>query len=170
MLALQRKSSFAGPCTANILPCRIHHDGPIKVTRRYWSPQDEKDQTKTAHFRGRRLRGRVIKLPRGYHGLVAKSTDRYLPLPVKTGPTYTAVDEDEDIEIADEEEEPPEPVKLLEEVTTFDGIIVWGHDRVPNQDDIFVKGLEEWISFAEAIHGKPQDADKTHEANAESPS
>ncbi|KAJ9639133.1 hypothetical protein H2204_004041 [Knufia peltigerae] len=183
MLALQRRSNPAGPCTANILPCRIHHDGPTKVTKRCWSPQDEQDRTKTAHFRGRRLRGRVVKLPPGYHvlavadhnntvqyntGVVAKSTDRYLPQPVKNGPTYTAVDED--IEIEDEEEEPPEPVKILEQVTTFDEVVVWGHDRVPDQDDAFVKGLEEWISFAEAIHGKPRDSDKPQEATAESPS
>ncbi|KIW21084.1 hypothetical protein PV08_01663 [Exophiala spinifera] len=170
MLALQRKSSPAGSCTANILPCRIHHDGPTKVTKRYWSPRDEKDQTKTAYFRGRRLRGRVIAIPQGYHGVVARSTDRYLPQPPKPRPTYTAVDED--IEIEDEEEEPPEPVKVLEEVTTFDDVIVWGHDQVPSQDDAFVKGLEEWISFAEAIHGKPRaaDTDKPQQAGTESAS
>lgn len=60
---------------------------------------------------------------------------------------------DEDIEIEDEEEEAPEPVKLLEEVSRFDDIVVWGHDRVPGSDDPFVKGIEEWISFSEAIHG-----------------
>ena len=88
-------------------------------------------------------------------GVVAKSTDNYLSQPIKsdTGPTYTAVDED--IEIADEEEEPPEPVKILEETSTFEDIIVWGHDIVPTNEDPFVKGIEEWISFAEAIHGAP---------------
>ncbi len=76
---------------------------------------------------------------------------------MKGGPKFTAVDED--IEIEEEEEEPPEPVKVLEEVATFGDVIVWGHDRIPNQDDTFVKGIEEWISFAEAIHGMPT---KTH--------
>ncbi|KIV80918.1 hypothetical protein PV11_08383 [Exophiala sideris] len=155
MLALHQTSSSSHKSTANILPCRIHHDGPTKVTKRYWSPQDGKDGTKTSYFRGRRLRGRVIKLPADYHGVVAESTDRYLPQPIKSqsGPTFTAVDED--IEIEEEEEEPPEPVRILDQVSTFDEVIVWGHDRLPSSDDPFVKGIEEWISFAEAIHGKP---------------
>jgi ribonuclease H2 subunit C len=86
-------------------------------------------------------------------GVIAKSTDRYLPQPTKSqdSPTYTAVDED--VEIADEEEEPPEPVNVLEETATFEDIIVWGHDILPTNEDPFVKGIEEWISFAEAIHG-----------------
>lgn len=89
-------------------------------------------------------------------GVVAKSTERYLSQPSKSQSesTYTAVDSD--IEIEDEEEEAPEPVKILEEVSTFDNIVVWGHDRIPASDDPFVKGIEEWISFAEAIHGKPK--------------
>ncbi len=93
MLALQRVSKSSDTCTTNILPCRIHHDGPAKVTKRYWSPQAEKgtlegvndisstqywgradqsngstDGTKSSHFRGRKLRGRVMKLPAGYEG------------------------------------------------------------------------------------------------------
>ncbi|EXJ84832.1 hypothetical protein A1O3_05505 [Capronia epimyces CBS 606.96] len=155
MLSLQRSAISADKCTANVLPCRIHHDGPTKVTKRYWSPQGEKDGTQTSHFRGRRLRGRVIQLPDGYQGVVAKSTDRYVPQPAnnQSGPTYTAVSDD--IEMQDEEDEPPEPVKVLEALSSFDKVVVWGHDHVPTSEDLFVKGLEEWISFAEAIHGKP---------------
>lgn len=90
-------------------------------------------------------------------GVIAKSTDRYLPQPIKsqTGPTYTAVDED--IEIEEEQEEPPEPVRILDQVSTYDQVIVWGHDRLPGADDPFVKGVEEWVSFAESIHGKPAE-------------
>ncbi|OAL29882.1 hypothetical protein AYO22_01788 [Fonsecaea multimorphosa] len=131
------------------------------------------DGTATSYFRGRRLRGNSIKVPAGYRGenvpresprkadidmfagVVAKTTDRFLPQPcrMQSGPTYTAVDED--IEIADEEDEdePPEPVMLLEELSTFEDVIVWGHDAVPTNEDTFVKGIEEWIAFAEAIHG-----------------
>lgn len=88
-------------------------------------------------------------------GIVVKSTDRFLPQlsTARSGPTYTAVDDG--IEMEDEEDELPEPVRMLEEVSTFDDIHVWGHDQVPASDDPFVKGIEEWISFAEAIHGKP---------------
>lgn len=88
-------------------------------------------------------------------GIVAKSTDRYLPPPAKSrsGPTYTSVDDD--IEIQEEEDEPPEPVKVVEALSSFENVVVWSHDRVPTSEDPFVKGLDEWISFAEAIHGKP---------------
>jgi len=64
---------------------------------------------------------------------------------------------DEEIEIEEEEEEPSEPAKILEELSTFDEVIVWGHDQVPTSEDPFVKGIEEWISFAEAIHGRPNN-------------
>ncbi|OQU99090.1 hypothetical protein CLAIMM_04777 [Cladophialophora immunda] len=157
MLALQRPGNSGDKCVANILPCRIHHNGPTKVTKRYWSPQVERDGTATSYFRGRRLRGKPLKVPLGYQGVVAKTTDRFLPQPCRTqlGPTYTVVDED--IEIVDDadEDEPPEPVKVLEELSTFEDVIVWGHDAVPTNEDIFVKGIEEWIAFAEAIHGTP---------------
>lgn len=29
-------------CTPNIIPCRIHHDGPIDSLDRYWTVKDEK--------------------------------------------------------------------------------------------------------------------------------
>lgn len=88
-------------------------------------------------------------------GVILKPTDRYLPQSSKaqSGRSYTTVDDD--IEIADEEEEPPEPVKILEETFSFQDVIVWGHDLVPTHEDSFVKGIEEWISFSEAIHNQP---------------
>ncbi|EXJ94434.1 hypothetical protein A1O1_02830 [Capronia coronata CBS 617.96] len=156
MLSLQPSANPSDRCTANVLPCRIHHDGPTKVTKRYWAPQAEKDGTQTSYFRGRKLRGRVIQLPAAYRGIVAKSTDQYLRRPIKdpSRPAYTPVDED--IEILEEEDEPPEPVKILETLSSFDEVVVWGHDQTPGPEDLFVKGLEEWIGFAEAIHGKPE--------------
>jgi ribonuclease H2 subunit C len=45
----------------------------------------------------------------------------------------------------------PESVTVLEGNTTFDHVIVWGHDVLPAADDPFVKGVEEWISFAQAV-------------------
>jgi len=42
-------------------------------------------------------------------------------------------------------------VKLLKEEATFDMITIWGHDRLPAADDNFVKGIDEWIAFAEAV-------------------
>jgi ribonuclease H2 subunit C len=55
---------------------------------------------------------------------------------------------------SDEEDlEQPEPVKLLETTSTIDEIMVWGHDQTPTAEDPYIRGVEEWISFADAIHG-----------------
>lgn len=87
-----------------------------------------------------------MKLPIGYHGVALKTTDKTLIEPIPP-----ADDDDED---DDEEPELPEITKVVEQVSSFDELTVWGHDQVPVSDDSFVKGIEEWIAFSEAIHGK----------------
>jgi ribonuclease H2 subunit C len=51
----------------------------------------------------------------------------------------------------DHEAEAEEPVKILETEGTFDEIVVWGHEALPAADDTFVKGVEEWLQFADAV-------------------
>ncbi|KAJ5545164.1 Ribonuclease H2 subunit C [Penicillium sp. DV-2018c] len=131
--------------TPNIIPCRVHHDGPVESVERYWTPvADKKDNTQTAHFRGRKLRGRRVALPDGYRGVVATPTDRVLP--------SQRTDRDA---VEDADAEPEEPVKVLETQGTFDEIVVWGHEALPAADDVFVKGVEEWLQFADAMHTTP---------------
>ena len=60
--------------------------------------------------------------------------------------------EQEGTEDVDQEEE-EEPVRVLEEIGTFEEMVVWGHESLPGEDDIFVKGVGEWLRFAEGIHG-----------------
>ncbi|KAJ5476178.1 Ribonuclease H2subunit C [Penicillium sp. IBT 31633x] len=140
------KSDSAPKCTPNIIPCRIHHDGPVDSLERYWTPvTDAKDNTKTSHFRGRKLRGRRVALPDGYQGVVASPTDRVVP-------PSRQVDGDG---VEDAEAEPEEPVKILETQSTFDDFVVFGHEALPAADDMFVKGVEEWIQFADAMHTTP---------------
>lgn len=55
-------------------------------------------------------------------------------------------DDDEIVEV-----EPEEPVKVLEMNGTFEDLVVWGHEALPAADDTFVKGVEEWLQFAEAV-------------------
>ena len=90
MLAIQQPKQQLAKCSPNVLPCRINSNGPFKVTKRFWSPSFEKgelatniteshsfryqadfpaDKTSTAYFRGRKLRGRIVKLPEGYEGM-----------------------------------------------------------------------------------------------------
>ncbi|PWY92895.1 ribonuclease H2 subunit C [Aspergillus heteromorphus CBS 117.55] len=136
--------------TPNILPCRIRHDGPVETLDRYWTPEsDENDKNlQTAYFRGRKLRGRRVAIPEGYEGIVATPSDRVMPS------TQTSAD----VEV--EETEPEEPVKVLEKQGTFDEYVVWGHEWVPAADDSFVKGVEEWIKLAEAMHCQPSSEKK----------
>ena len=62
-------------------------------------------------------------------------------------PSSQTIDKDEDLV----EVQPEEPVKILETQGTFDHMMVWGHENMPAADDVYVKGLEEWIRFAETV-------------------
>jgi ribonuclease H2 subunit C len=87
-----------------------------------------------------------------FSGIVASSTDRVL----RSEPAKPRVAVPEESDSGDpEDEEVAEPVNVLDALATFDELTVWGHDQVPATDDPFVKGIEEWISFAEAIHSPP---------------
>lgn len=142
--------------TAHLLPCRIHHGGPVRTSRRYWDPKpghglpfvltlckeegkralaDEAcaDGKPEAYFRGRRLRGRLVRVPKGYRGVV-----------VREG-------EEEAEGEAMEEEDEEEVVKALDEVAQLEELVVWGHETVPEDDNVFIKGLEEWVRFADAV-------------------
>lgn len=55
----------------------------------------------------------------------------------------------------DAEAEPEEPVKIMEMQSTFDEFVVWGHEALPAADDTFVKGVEEWLQFADAVCFSP---------------
>ena len=88
-------------------------------------------------------------------GVVVRPTDRVLPRSCdrngrETASSGRAPPVDDDEEEGDEDE--TEPVKMLEEIGSFDEVVVWGHEQVPAEDDVFVRGMEEWIGFAEAMH------------------
>lgn len=154
--------------TAHLLPCRIHHDGPVRTSRRYWDPKpghgppsiltlpkkkDERavaneennvaDGKPEAYFRGRRLNGRPVRVPEGYRGVVVREGEEEADKVGKGGAI------EEEMEEGDEEEQVE--VKTLDEVARFEELVVWGHETVPEDDDVFVKGVEEWIRFAEAV-------------------
>ena len=52
---------------------------------------------------------------------------------------------------AGEKDEDAEEVKILQEIGSFDEVVLWGHESMVEGDDAFVKGLGEWIGFAEAV-------------------
>lgn len=47
----------------------------------------------------------------------------------------------------------PEEVKIAEQIGEFEEIVVWGHGGVVDEEgDMYVRGLREWVGFAEAMH------------------
>lgn len=76
----------------------------------------------------------------------------------------------EDEEEGEGEESEAAEVKIAEQVGEFDEIVVWGHGgQVDGGQDMFVRGMNEWVGFAESMHneeepdrghGKAEDNDK----------
>ena len=66
--------------------------------------------------------------------------------------------DDEDGEV---EQEVPEEVKIAEQLGEFDEIVVWGHGGVVDEgSDLFVRGVREWVGFAEAMHCDDDDEEE----------
>jgi ribonuclease H2 subunit C len=57
-------------------------------------------------------------------------------------------DEDEEME-----HELPKEIKIAEQIGEFDEVVVWGHGgTVDEGSDMFVRGVREWVGFAESMH------------------
>lgn len=95
----------------------------------------------TSYFRGRKLHARTLKLPKGYKGAVLSKSEKILPLAPRPG---------EEEEEEDDDEIEPE-VKIMEEQSSFEEIVVWGHEATMDEADPYVRGVEEWIGFAGAV-------------------
>ncbi|KAH8795572.1 ribonuclease H2, subunit C [Hyaloscypha finlandica] len=142
MLAIEKSKSHKGKCTPNVLPCRINHNGAVDASRRYWNPTKTPDGKTVAYFRGRKLHGKQVMVPKGYRGAVVSTTDRILP---KSTPPVG----DDEVEEVEEEVD----VKIMEEQSDFDHIMLWGHEALPDEvTDPYVRGIEEWIALAGQIH------------------
>lgn len=76
------------------------------------------------------------------------------------GPRETSDPADDD-EGADEAvDELPEEVKIAEQIGEFDEVVVWGHGgTVDEGSDIFVRGVREWVGFAESMHCDGEDGE-----------
>ncbi|KAI5291636.1 hypothetical protein KEM54_002566 [Ascosphaera aggregata] len=157
MYALQRKETANNTVLANILPCRIHHDGPVDISERYWQPEvNATEGCETAYFRGRRLKSRKVTLPEGYEGIVATKTDKVL----RSERRRESYGEDGEKGGDEQEVEPT----IITADGTFSEIMVWGHENIPGDDDPYVRGIQEWIAFSEKIHdsgdGKPENLEE----------
>ena len=79
-------------------------------------------------------------------GAILTKTEKLLPAHQPPIPPS-----DSDImEEEEDEEDLPAEIKIAEASRTFDSFVVWGHESLPDStSDPHVKGIEEWISFAE---------------------
>jgi ribonuclease H2 subunit C len=85
-------------------------------------------------------------------GSILLKTNTILPsLPTTTLDTTTPhLDEQQEEEEQDSSSTPE--TKLLNQLATFDKILVYGHEVQPDaQEDVYVKGMEEWIGLAGAV-------------------
>jgi ribonuclease H2 subunit C len=162
MFAIQTKSA-APQLVPNLLPCSIKHSGPVNISQQHWDPQSHtkttgnvaevsEDQTdEAAYFRGRKLLGKPVALPANYTGLVLEKSDEHL----EQKPTELATSGNEQASGLDDAETLVDEVRLMKATAQFDRIVVWGHEELSQDDDTYVKGISEWMQFAQAVGGSP---------------
>lgn len=133
---LSIEESAATSCArANLLPCRIHHDGPVDPIDTFWSPTSSQDGKRTAYFRGRKLKAETTPLPESYRGVVVERVPKAEAPPAEEGEKNTV------------------ETGSLTVTGTFEEVAVWGHEEpVDRESDGFVRGVEEWLNIADKIH------------------
>lgn len=85
-----------------------------------------------------------MKLPEGYHGSMVEQGQ---PKPEERSREEYA----EDIDMQEERGDQIE-VGAMRGMSAFDEVIVWDHESTADSSaDPYVRGMEEWISFAEQV-------------------
>ncbi|GAP90423.1 putative ribonuclease H2 subunit C [Rosellinia necatrix] len=156
LLTLESGTSEQKRATVNLLPCRIHHDGDVNPSNTFWNPTEAEgaDKLQTAYLRGRKLHGKPVTLPEGYYGLVVEKTDAEPETSTRQG---TA--DDNDVEMIENPGDQLE-VAAMKGKAAFDQLMIWGHESTSDSSvDPYVRGMEEWVAFAEEIHSFATEAD-----------
>ncbi|KAI0380405.1 ribonuclease H1 small subunit [Hypomontagnella monticulosa] len=152
VFSVESQESIQKKAQVHLLPCRIHHDGNIDPMNTYWNPsEDQADRTKTAYLRGRKLHGKTVKLPEGYYGSIVEKSEPKKPEDTK---------KEGAVEVIDLEEESDDQLETgaMQGKATFNEVMIWNHESLADpSEDAHLRGVEEWISFAEQIHSYPSD-------------
>ena len=113
-----------------------------------------------AYFRGRHLHGTTVPLPDNYTGAVLHVTDKQLPHSQAQRHAQIEEDREDDDEDAAEGEEVE--INIAEQIAEFEEVIVWEHGgAVDGEQDMFVRGLTEWVGFAESMHADEEEGAAT---------
>ncbi|KAB1222126.1 Ribonuclease H2 subunit C [Morella rubra] len=122
------------------LPCAIKYDGPCSVSH-YFKPKStgiEVDglEVEEAYFRGRKLQGTTIQLPKGYCGFVLgkKNLVKRKASEMSEGNS-----------------------NCWDANAKFKNLTYWNHDSLPSCDDAFLRSFH-WLAVAKALH-KPVTAE-----------
>ncbi|XP_058199112.1 uncharacterized protein LOC131314485 isoform X2 [Rhododendron vialii] len=131
------------------LLCCIKYDGPSSVSH-YFKPKSigiEVDGLKMeeAYFRGRKLQGTTVHLPRGYSGFVIGK---------ESLGKRKASDQSEEIS------------NFWEMKAKFQSITFWNHDSLPSQDDAFVRSFH-WLTVTKALHQSVTPEDLESASNSQ---
>lgn len=165
------RTGYLPQCTPNLLPCRIHHDGPVNASPRYWSPGVAKGWRvpcftnqgillsgataggkSKAYFRGRKLKGKEVKVPEGYQGIIVKGAAEEQEAGKNVEQQQIDIDDKDGYdEEGEEQEEQEEKVKDIQAIGSFNEVMLWSHEIMVPEDDAFVRGIGEWMDFAEAV-------------------
>ena len=43
-------------------------------------------------------------------------------------------------------------LEVMNEVSSFDKVMVWEHEVLPDAQEAFGRGVEEWLAFAKTVH------------------
>ncbi|KAM0323534.1 hypothetical protein ACHAQA_008815 [Verticillium albo-atrum] len=147
ILNIQPEEASPPKAVANLLPCRIQHNGPVDSVQSFWNPSTAKDGKQIAFFRGRELHGKSVKLPSGYRGVVVEKQDK---APEVSRPDAAPQDEEEDEDKVER--------GALRVTAEFDEMVVWGTESIADASDPHVRAMEEWLQVAERIHGYDEPA------------
>ncbi|KAM0255188.1 hypothetical protein ACHAQJ_006031 [Trichoderma viride] len=144
MLEIRKDEATTSEGVVNLLPCRVHHTGPIEPSSAYWSPSVDENETKTAYIRGRKLQGKATPLPANYRGVVLQRKD---------DEPSTAEQPDVVVIGGDGDEDSASRLGTMHTVTEFDKMVVWSHDALADaSSDPYLRGVEEWLQVTDSIH------------------
>ncbi|TQS33734.1 hypothetical protein Golomagni_05910 [Golovinomyces magnicellulatus] len=110
------------------------------------------DGLSVAYFRGKKLHGKRLHLPKGSRGVVVSKTDRKI-VSGRAEKISTPIPEEEiDIDKGEIQEDEQPDVTILEEIYEFENIMIWGHESQPDPiTDPHMRGILEWIDFSTLV-------------------
>ncbi|KAL5975728.1 hypothetical protein ACLOJK_020054 [Asimina triloba] len=124
------------------LPCCIKHNGPCSVSD-YFKPKNtgivvDGLDVEEASFRGRKLQGTTLPIPRGYCGYVLERTKSVDESNKRKRGKCSGISEVDS--------------SCWEARAKFQNITYWNHDSLPCKDDAFVRVFH-WFAVANARIG-----------------